>query len=124
IATDNNRTKIEIAEINASVKEDINRLNQQVDSVRHIADILTQRYGIAVQADTANQDRTAAGAQADQDRAVAESTADKDRLAASAATDPSGSTDAGSGDHSSAAADVMGEVHASKPVTDEDKVMS
>jgi hypothetical protein len=39
-----NQTRIAVAEINASVKEDIGQLNQQVSAIRHIMDALTERF--------------------------------------------------------------------------------
>lgn len=41
-----NEAKIEVAEINASVKEDMNTLNQQVAALKHIADVLMGKASI------------------------------------------------------------------------------
>lgn len=57
LAKENNATKIEIAEIAASVKEDINTLNLQLEAIKHIADVLTGQATLAQQANESDLQR-------------------------------------------------------------------
>lgn len=68
MAQDDNRTKIEIATINASVKENVAALQQQIASIKHIADALTQKFQLGHEANQADLDRQTQAQQADADR--------------------------------------------------------
>ena len=64
IASDDNQTKIQVAEINASVKERMNALDAQLVALKHISDVLTghiQMQNDAKQAELARQAASGSG---------------------------------------------------------------
>jgi hypothetical protein len=67
----NNATKLQIAEINASVKERMDTLDQQIEYIKHISDVLTEKVGLTHEAVQNAMDRMHEHAITDKDNAAA-----------------------------------------------------
>ncbi len=67
----NNATKLQIAEINASVKERMDTLDSQIQYIKHISDVLTEKVGLTHEAVQNAMDRMHEHAITDKDNAAA-----------------------------------------------------